>query len=105
STGTLMDNVIKAIKAGDTPSLQAKTVALKLFNRALEVAPNHPQVHNQIGNLYKTYNEFALAAAQYEKAIQSNPLYAMAYLQLGVMLLNLHRYEESLQALARANDL
>ena len=97
--GTMMDHVYKGLETGDQGDRKR---SIAHFQRALDVAPNHPQVYNYLGNHYKSHDELRTAASFYEKAVTSNPKYSMAWLSLGQTLTALQQYEEAYAALRRS---
>ena len=56
-----------------------------LYNKILEVNPNHSQVLNNFGTIFYNLEENQKAKNYYEKAIKINPKYSNAYLNLGVL--------------------
>ena len=97
-----MDHVYKGLDAGDRGDRKR---SIAHFQRALEIAPNHPQVYNYLGNHYKSHDELRTAASFYQKAVNSNPKYSMAWLSLGQTLAALQQYEEAYAALRRSYEL
>ena len=97
-----MDHVYKGLEAGDRKDRKR---SIAHFQRALEIAPNHPQVYNYLGNHYKLHDELRTAASFYQKAVTSNPKYSMAWLSLGQTLISLQQYEEAYAALLRSYQL
>ena len=62
------------------------------------VAPDHPAANNEFGVLARQRGEFAEAEAAYRRAIDSDPAYALAHYNLGVLLdLYLRREAEALE--------
>ena len=69
--------------------------ALKLFNQALEINPNHHRAHNNMGNIYRTRGQYERAIRSYQNAIKSNPSYAVAYANLARTLDATGKYQEA----------
>ena len=53
---------------------------------ALSLHPEHPAANNQLGILRRSQGRFADAEAAYERAIAADPDYALAYMNLGILL-------------------
>ena len=60
--------------------------AENLYKKILKTNPNSAGVHNNLGMMYKTLEEYQKAISCYEKAIQVNPNYANVYYNLGNIL-------------------
>lgn len=53
--------------------------------QAVEISPNHPLVHNELGIIYRKSGRFAKARASYETAISIYPGYHFARRNLAVL--------------------
>ena len=63
------------------------TRAREHFRRALEIDPDNPRPHNNLGILSAEAGELDDAAAHFERALRSDPDYAQAHVNLGNLLL------------------
>ena len=52
--------------------------AIICFKKAIQINPNNPDAHNNIGNLFKEKGQIEEAENCYRKAIKINPEYANA---------------------------
>lgn len=77
-TEQLLANATKAIESHDAETAQ------KLFNRAMEIDPENPQVYLVLGQTVQSRQE---AGKYYQKAIDVDPKSAEAYKRLGDLLL------------------
>lgn len=71
--------------------------ALPVLERALQLAPENPQTHRQLGKLYSLLHDYATARAELEKAIALQPTEPAAYLEL----VNVYRTTNDLPAAFR----
>lgn len=58
--------------------------AIRAFNQAIKLNPNHPESYQKRGNAYYDLNEYDQALADYTKAIELNPNYTNAYFNRGL---------------------
>ena len=63
-----------------------KAEMIKLLNKALEINPNFPEAHNNLGNALKSQGDLKAAITSYRKALQFNKNYSEAYSNLGIAL-------------------
>ena len=68
--------------------------ALHHINCALKLSENAP-AYNQQGLCYEALNDSQAALEAYEKAIQSDPYYALAYLNKANVLCHLQQYQQA----------
>ncbi len=65
--------------------------ALKLFRQAEKIAPHRPDVHENIGNIYRDMPDFKKAIEYYNRSIEIDPENPSAYTNRGVTyMLNGH---------------
>ena len=76
--------------------------AVKLFDQALDINPDHPFVLNNRGNALKELQRCEEALASYDRAIALYADYADAYNNRGNALQALKRYEEAIASYDRA---
>lgn len=69
----------KAYRKGD---LQ---LAIDNYNKGLELYPEHYSASYNLGNIYVVYEDYYAAAQAYERAIELNPNFTMARMNLGVI--------------------
>jgi len=70
--------------------------------KAIEIAPEHPGAHYNMGSLLIEEAEFAQAAEHLQRALTANPKDVQARLRLGVCLLELGRTDNALEYLRSA---
>jgi tetratricopeptide (TPR) repeat protein len=93
-----MTEVVKAVKLGEENakafsilgnSLNAlgdAEKAVKSFNKALELSPDYPDLHNDRGRAFLKMKKCREAAQSFEKAIEINRYYDEAFLNLATAL-------------------
>ena len=59
--------------------------AQNLYNKILEIDPNHSQTLNNLGAIFKELKAYKKAKSCYEKAIEINPKYLDAQYNLGIV--------------------
>ncbi|MCP4998301.1 MAG: tetratricopeptide repeat protein [Hyphomicrobiales bacterium] len=69
--------------------------AIECYKRCLELQPDYPEAHNNIGNAYRATGENADAMTHYEKAVELRETYPEAYNNMGSALRAEERYEEA----------
>ncbi len=68
------------------------------FKKSIEINSHNPVVYNHLGVIARMDGDFNTAQTMYNKAIQQNPDYAIAHLNLGILLdLYLYNLEPALQ--------
>jgi tetratricopeptide (TPR) repeat protein len=70
-------------------------MAIKMYEHAIRLRPNFPDVRNNLGNAYRFTGKLEQARDQFEKAIELNPNYARARFNLGKVLYQLGDYQEA----------
>ena len=61
----------------------AKT--LEYYNEGLKLYPEHYEAWFNLGNIYAVYEDYFSAVDAYEKAIQYNPKFVLARMNLGIV--------------------
>ncbi len=79
--------------------------AEKALNRAMKLAPNHPEVLYVLGVLDLKKREWTKAQSVLEKATQMDPNSARAFAALGMALCNQGKYAEAIPPLEKAVQL
>lgn len=74
--------------------------ALATFNEIVQDYPELPEPYNNLAVIYASLNELDKAKAALERALQNNPAYAIAYRNLGDVLVR-----QALEAYRRAQQL
>jgi tetratricopeptide (TPR) repeat protein len=59
---------------------------IELLNNALELNPNYPEAHNNLGNTLKELGDLDAAITAYNKALKLNPNLSQAHTNLGLVL-------------------
>lgn len=71
---------------GDTAFKKAELQqAIDYYNRGLELYPEHYSASYNLGNIYVVYEDYYAAAQSYEKAIEHNPNFTLARMNLGII--------------------
>jgi tetratricopeptide (TPR) repeat protein len=78
--------------------------ATEHYKKAVELADS-PQLHNYLGTSLRTEGYLGQAMSEYQKAIELDPNYAPAYMNLGITLFYLDRFEESIAKQKKAISL
>ena len=76
--------------------------ALPHIRRAIDLAPNEPRFHVDLGNLLVAWDALEAAEESFRKAAALAPSSARAWSSLGICLYHLDRGEESIAAFGRA---
>lgn len=69
--------------------------ASEYFRKATEIAPS-AQIHNLFGTVLRTQGNYTAAIQEYQKAIELNPKYAPAYMNLGITYYYMNKFNESI---------
>jgi len=86
----------QGIALEEDPSTQAQ--AITVYQRVLELDPEHAAAHINLGTLYYNRQEYTLSEKHYRAAIAIDPRYALAYFDLGNVLDETGRVAEAIQA-------
>lgn len=93
-----MSEVVRAIKLGAKDSrafsilgncllaLNDGERAVRAFQHGIQIAPNYPDLHNDLGRAYLYRKQCRDAVKEFEKAIDLNKYYVNAYLNLAIAL-------------------
>ena len=76
--------------------------ALAAYNKAVERAPNDPELLADMGYFYMTGNQWRLAEPKLRKAVQINPGFKRAWNNLGITLTQQGRVPEAYDAFTHA---
>ncbi len=87
---TLEEVFERALKAAQEGRLED---AEKLYKKCLELEPQHPEVWNNLGNVYRKAGQIAKSVEAYQKAIELDPKYVLAYFNLASALMDIERYD------------
>ncbi|MEJ2163890.1 MAG: tetratricopeptide repeat protein [Desulfobacterales bacterium] len=63
---------------------QENKTAVDLITRAIEIHPNQPIYHNNLGNVYRDSGNFWQAIFCYQKALEIKPDFVEVYVNLGI---------------------
>jgi tetratricopeptide (TPR) repeat protein len=84
----------KGVTLEEDPARQ--TEALLVYQKVLDMDPNHAAAHINLGTLYYNRQDYAQAEKHYRSAIAIDPRYALAYFDLGNVLDETGRVEEAI---------
>lgn len=100
------DSVEAQVQAGSLLVLQHRPDdALAYFERALQLAPEHPRGLNNYGGALRGVERYEEALEAYRRAAQLDPDYVDAHYNTGAVLLLLNRPQEAMEPLERALSL
>lgn len=86
----------RGITLEENPSTQSEAIAI--YQKVLEMDPEHAAANINLGTLYYNRQDYALAEKHYRIAIGIDPRYALAYFDLGNVLDETGRVAEAIQA-------
>lgn len=69
--------------------------ALSAYQKVLQLNPNDPAVHNNLGNLMRNMDDMQSAIYHLELSIKLSPNYADAYSNLGAVYKESKNYKKS----------
>jgi len=90
----------RGIALEEEPSTQ--TEAIEVYQKVLELEPQHAAAHINVGTIFYNRQEFAQAEHHYRAAIEADPRYALAYFDLGNVLDETGRVPEAIKAYSTA---
>jgi tetratricopeptide (TPR) repeat protein len=93
----------RAIAVEDDPNNQLQSIAL--YERVLELDPDHAAAHINLGTLNYNRQNFTAAEEHYRSAIKIDPRYALAYFDLGNVLDETGRVTEAVKTYTTALQL
>ncbi len=79
--------------------------AIRVYHQVLELEPEHPAAHINLGTLYYNRQEFGAAERHYRAAVEADPRYALAYFDLGNVLDETGRFKDAITAYKTAIQL
>lgn len=79
--------------------------AISMYQRVLELDPEHAAAHINLGTLYYNRQEYTLAEKHYRRAIEIDSRYALAYFDLGNVLDETGRVQEAIHTYKTALQL
>jgi tetratricopeptide (TPR) repeat protein len=85
---------------------QDQQKAVDTYQKALQLTPNDPALHNNLGSVYAEMGKVADAQKEFQKAADINPAGASGYYyNLGVVMVNQGKMDEAATALKKATEL
>jgi tetratricopeptide (TPR) repeat protein len=93
----------RGIALEENPGTQAEAIAA--YRKVLELEPNHPAAHINLGTLHYNRQDYDQAERHYRSAIEIDPRYALAYFDLGNVLDETGRVQEAIQTYKTALQL
>lgn len=79
--------------------------ALPLLQKALVLAPDRPELHNDMGVLFQDRDDFPKAIAFHRRALKFNPRFTPALINMGVAQKRLGRIEAAIEVCRAALDI
>ncbi len=86
----------RGVALEENPTTQLEAVAV--YEKVLQLDPNHAAAHINLGTLYYNRQEYTRAEKHYRKAIEVDPRYALAYFDLGNVLDETGRVPDAIAA-------
>jgi eukaryotic-like serine/threonine-protein kinase len=74
------------------------------FRHAIELVPDNPRAHNNLGLVYRGLDELDESAGAFRKALDLEPTF-LHFRNLGMVLAEAGKYSEAVQALRRSIDM
>ena len=97
------EEALSRMRLGDSLLQEGKaTQALGELLKAVELAPDNPQIHNLLGIIYLEKGMNVQAAEHFQKALVLDPKYIEVRNNLGTAYLRLGRNQEAIKELNRA---
>ena len=93
----------RGIALEDDPSNQTQAIAL--YERVLELDPDHAAAHINLGTLYYNRQDYGAAEQHYRSAIEIDPRYALAHFDLGNVLDETGRVADAIKTYTTALQL
>lgn len=94
------DLFAQGIALEEDPGTQ--THAIAIYQRVLEIEPNHAAANINLGTLYYNRQDYVLAERHYRRAIEIDSRYALAHFDLGNVLDETGRVNEAIQSYTAA---
>jgi tetratricopeptide (TPR) repeat protein len=76
--------------------------AIKHYERAIALRPNHARAHNNLGVIQQERGDLTSAASAYQQAIESDPQFGLAWFNRGNCLREANRLSEAIADYRRA---
>ena len=96
----IADLFARGIALEEEPSTQTEAIAL--YEKVLEMEPQHAAAHINLGTLFYNRQDYIKAEHHYRAAIEADPRYALAYFDLGNVLDETGRVPEAIKAYSTA---
>lgn len=96
----IADLFARGIALEEEPSTQTEAIAL--YEKVLEIEPQHAAAHINLGTLFYNRQDYIKAEHHYRAAIEADPRYALAYFDLGNVLDETGRVPEAIKAYSTA---
>lgn len=93
----------RAVRLEERP--ETLTEAKKLYERLLEIAPEHAASAINLGTIFYNERDYLQAERLYRRATEADPEYALAFFDLGNVLDEQARLSEAIAAYERALEL
>jgi tetratricopeptide (TPR) repeat protein len=93
----------RGIALEENPTTQTQAIAI--YQKVLELDPEHAAANINLGTLYYNRQDYSLAEKHYRVAIGIDPRYALAYFDLGNVLDETGRVSDAIQAYTTALQL
>lgn len=85
--------------------MQDNLAAIDLISRAIQIVPDQPIFHNNLGNAYRDSGRYEQAIACYRKALQIKPDLVETYINMGIAYYKLADLERAVSAYQKAIEL
>ena len=102
-SGDVSELFSRGVALEEDPRDQLQAIAV--YERVLELDPQHAAAHINLGTLYYNRQDYNAAEEHYRSAIQIDPRYALAYFDLGNVLDETGRVADAIQTYLTALQL
>ena len=102
-SGDVAELFSRGVALEEDPRNQLQAIAV--YERVLELDPQHAAAHINLGTLYYNRQDYSAAEEHYRGAIQIDPRYALAYFDLGNVLDETGRVGDAIQTYITALQL
>ncbi|RXH54274.1 TPR repeat [Granulicella sibirica] len=99
-SAALQDMFLRAVRLEE--DIATRGMAMQLYQDILAIDPRHAPACINLGTIFYTLRDFAMAETMYRRATLSDPDYALAFFDLGNVLDELQRLPEAIDAYRRA---
>lgn len=80
--------------------------AVDTYQKVLQLTPDDPSLHNNLGSTYADMGKYQEAQAEFEKAAQLDPTHAAAYYyNIGVIMYNAGKMDEAVESFKKVTQL